>query len=64
MTEYSRTPSSFEQFMTILNSSSDMKVRSLIGDDMFEMYSAARRASESDKPVVMSRLPYGMRINM
>lgn len=64
VTEYSRTPSSFEQFMNILNSSSDMKVRALIGDDMFEMYSAARRASESDKPVVMSRLPYGMRINM
>lgn len=62
--EYPKSSSSMDQFLEMLNGSSQMEVKALLGDELYEMFSAARRASQADGPVVMCRLPYGTRVNL
>lgn len=63
--EYPRFPSSMEQLLEMFGGgqkSDDARVKALVGDDMFQMYKAARDAGQSKEARVMARVPYGMRL--
>ena len=63
--EYPKFPSSMDQLLEMLGGgqkTDDARVRALVGDDMFQMYKAARDASQVKEARVMARVPYGMRL--
>ena len=63
--EYPKTSaSSLEQVLSILNSDAQVKVKKLVGEDLYAMYRTVRQVSESGEPVVLTRLPYGVEVRL
>ena len=63
--EYPKTSaSSLEQVLSILNSDAQVKVKELVGEDLYGMYRTVRQVSESGEPVVLTRLPYGVAVRL
>ena len=63
--EYPKTSaSSLEQVLSILNSDAQVKVKDLVGEDLYAMYRTVRQVSESGEPVVLTRLPYGVEVRL
>ena len=65
--EYPKTSaSSLEQVLSLLNSDAQVKVKvkKLVGEDLYAMYRTVRQVSESGEPVVLTRLPYGVEVRL
>ena len=57
--------SSLESLFALLDSDvQQAKIRSLVGDDLYDMYRTVRQVSESGQPMLMCRVPYGMRVEL